>query len=46
MRKNYIETHHRIIICYDIIIYRILDLISDDRVELPHILMKLMDISE
>ena len=33
--KIILKTHHRITICCDIIIYRILDLISDDRVERP-----------
>ena len=33
--KVILKTHHRITICCDIIIYRILDLISDDRVERP-----------
>ena len=34
-KKIILKTHHRITICCDIIIYRILDLISDDRVERP-----------
>ena len=33
--KIILKTHHRITICCDIIIYRILNLISDDRVEWP-----------
>ena len=34
-KKIILKTHHRITICCDIIIYRILNLISDDRVEWP-----------